>query len=241
MRELHALNVKLESEIRERSLIEQQLLQDKVYLQHLLSGHERDRQLIAYEIHDGVVQGLTAAIMHLETPPDQPVSRERIDSALRILRGSVAEARRVLKGLSPPLLEDIGLIAAIDGMLQEQISEQCEIRFEHDVQFDRLLPLLECAIFRVVQESIANIIRHSQATRAQIRLHETGDRLILSISDNGIGFKADQTSADGFGLKGIAARAKLFDVEAKIDSSPGAGTCVTIEFPRISAHHEFDA
>ncbi|WP_131282698.1 sensor histidine kinase [Blastopirellula marina] len=238
-RELQNLNAKLEAEIRERSLVEQQLLQDKVYLQYLLSGHERDRQLIAYEIHDGVVQGLTAAMMHLETAPGQ-IDQVRIDTALRILRGSVAEARRVMKGLSPPLLEDIGVIAAIEGMLEEQMPESCEIEFEHDVQFDRLLPLLECTIYRVVQESVANIMRHSQARHAKISLQEAGERLVLSVVDDGIGFDAVGAAASGFGLKGIAERAKLFDVEAKIDSRPGAGTRVTIDFPLIRANQDFD-
>ncbi|TWT34770.1 Signal transduction histidine-protein kinase/phosphatase DegS [Blastopirellula retiformator] len=238
-RELQNLNAKLEAEIRERSLVEQQLLQDKVYLQYLLSGHERDRQLIAYEIHDGIVQGLTAAMMHLEMAPGQ-IDQQRIDTALRILRGSVSEARRVMKGLSPPLLEDIGVIAAIEGMLEEQVPESCEIKFEHDVQFDRLLPLLECTIYRVVQESVANILRHSKAKHATIRLIEEGERLILTVEDDGVGFDAGNVPATGFGLKGIAERAKLFDVEAKIDSRPGAGTRLTIDFPRIRANQDFD-
>lgn len=238
-RELQNLNAKLEAEIRERSLVEQQLLQDKVYLQYLLSGHERDRQLIAYEIHDGVVQGLTAAIMHLEMAPGE-IDQERIDTALRILRGSVAEARRVMKGLSPPLLEDIGVIAAIEGMLEEQMPDHCEILFEHDVQFDRLLPLLECTIYRVVQESVANILRHSQATHAKIRLEEKESRLVLTVEDDGVGFDAAGAAATGFGLKGIAERAKLFDVEAKLETSPGAGTRLTIDFPLIRANQDFD-
>lgn len=238
-RELQNLNAKLEAEIRERSLVEQQLLQDKVYLQYLLSGHERDRQLIAYEIHDGIVQGLTAAIMHLEMAPGQ-IDQERIDTALRILRGSVSEARRVMKGLSPPLLEDIGVIAAIEGMLDEQMPDSCEIDFQHDVQFDRLLPLLECTIYRVVQESVANIMRHSQAKHARIRLDEMGDRLILTVEDDGIGFDPGRVAGSGFGLKGIAERAKLFDVEAKIESSPGAGTRLKIDFPLIRANQDFD-
>ncbi|MGY8769338.1 MAG: ATP-binding protein [Pirellulales bacterium] len=234
--QLKLVNSQLEAEVDERRVMHEQLIEDKVFLQYLLSGHERDRQLIAYEIHDGVVQGMTAALMFLESVKGKSlVEVEEADrKATDLIRNSIVESRRVMKGLSPPLLEDIGVIAALEGLAGEQSSDTCTIYFTHDVHFDRLLPLLECTIYRIVQEGITNIIRHSQASKAEVRILEKDHQLHLSIQDNGKGFDPLATNGEGFGIKGIQERAKLFDTEAKFQSTLNQGTTISVSFPTLA-------
>ena len=234
--QLKQVNQQLEAEVEERRVIHEQLIEDKVFLQYLLSGHERDRQLIAFEIHDGVVQGMTAALMFLESSRGKPLAQieETDQKAANLIRNSIIESRRVMKGLSPPLLEDIGVIAALDGLAGEQSTDACIIKFTHDVKFDRLLPLLECTIYRIVQEGITNIVRHSQASEAEVRLIEKDHQLHLTIQDNGTGFDPLAANGEGFGIKGIQERAKLFDMEAKFQSTPDQGTTISVSFPTLS-------
>jgi len=216
------------------------LASDLALLGDEIARLENDRRMIGFEIHDGVVQGIVASIMQLEamSPHLSEPHRERAARVIEMLRGSVAEARRIMQGLGPAHLEEAGLIAAIEELIVQQGPDRCPIRFRHDV-ISSLIPLpLQSAIFRIVQEGISNINRHSQASAAEISLIQSGEHLRLTLTDNGVGFRSEGESTVGFGLRGITERARLFGVRPNVTSAPDAGTTIEIDFPLIPSGPE---
>jgi two-component system sensor histidine kinase UhpB len=205
-------------------------------LRRLLDLQERERQWIAFEIHDGFVQQATAALMHLQgfrdlLQRDPEQAWKTIDAAVRSLSEAIAEARRLMAGLRPAVLEESGLVAAIDALARESGQGGPQIEFSHAVQFDRLAVPVETALFRIVQESLTNACRHSRSDRVRIQLDQVGDRVHLKIEDWGIGFDPENVDESRLGLRGIRERARGLGGRATIDSSPGEGTRVIVELP----------
>ncbi|HVX14035.1 MAG TPA: PAS domain S-box protein [Pirellulales bacterium] len=230
---LVTINTQLHQEIARRELSEAALRRDREFLQHLLSLSESDRQLVAYEIHDGLVQYVTASLMHLDSlvqllPPEVP--RQNLDVSRSLLRDALGEARRLISGLRPPILDEAGVVAAIDYMVREQ-ADDCQIEFTHDVRSARFPPLIESALFRVCQEALTNVRKHSGASRATIDLREENGVVRLAISDNGVGFDAGSVTGQTFGLQGMRERARLLGGHTVIDSAPAMGTRITVELP----------
>jgi len=225
------------TDITERKRVEGELRSEQRFMRQLIHAHERDRQLMAYEIHDGLVQYMSAALMHLEGLGDR---REKLSTkaagvlelAMHLLRRSVGEGRRIMSGLRPPILDEAGIVLAIAYLVAERANAgDLQVDFTHRVSFDRLEPLLEATIFRIVQEALTNAQRHSGASRAEVKLLERNGRILLEICDSGVGFEPAKTPKDGFGLEGIRKRASLLGGWAKIQSEPGNGTRVSIDLP----------
>jgi signal transduction histidine kinase len=213
-------------------------------LRKLLDLHERDRQLVAYEIHDGMAQEMAAAVMHFQafqhTATEMPEWKE-FERGLNLLREAVQEARRLISGLRPPVLDEFGVITAIEYLVNEFRSEVPDIRFVHHTKFGRLAAPLESAIFRVVQEALSNIRRHSGSRRAKIELFEHGQQVRLVVRDWGKGFDPAKVREGSFGLQGIQQRGRLLGGKASIESRPGQGTTVVVDFPLILDRSETDA
>lgn len=231
---LVAINLQLQEEIAQRQQVEAALRRDREFLQHLLSLSESDRKLVAYEIHDGLVQYVTASLMHLDSlvqllPPEVP--RENLDVSRSLLRQALAEARRLISGLRPPILDEAGVVAAIDYLVREQLDD-CQITFHHNVLSERFAPLLESAVFRICQEALTNVRRHSRASQATIDLVEDDETVRLSIRDNGAGFQSTAISGKTFGLQGIRERTRLLGGQANIESAVGAGTRINVVLPK---------
>jgi PAS domain S-box-containing protein len=224
-------------DITKQKLAEAELRSEQRFLQQLLDAHERDRQLLAYEIHDGLVQYLSAALLHLEGLGDQQAklsvkARATLELATHLMRRAVAEGRRVMSGLRPPILDEAGVVLAIAYLIAEQSAPgELQIDLTHRVSFERLEPLLEGTIFRIVQEALNNVKRHSRASRAEVKLCERDGRLQIEVRDWGVGFDPSQASQGHFGLEGIRKRAALMGGQAKIESSPGQGTRVVVDLP----------
>lgn len=227
----------ISTDITNRIRMEADLRAEQQFLTRLLRSHERDRQLLAYEIHDGLSQDLAGALLHLESilaarPPDRTRERASFELALELLRSSVAESRRLLSGLRPPVLDEAGLVSAIRYLIAEhEESSAIEIEFEADVQFERLSPLLEGTLFRIVQESLTNVRRHSQAKRARVTLSQRDNRVTITVQDWGVGFDVSGASVGRLGLEGIRKRASIVGGQAEIVSRPGEGATVKVEFP----------
>ncbi|MGW8256653.1 MAG: sensor histidine kinase [Thermoguttaceae bacterium] len=220
----------------EHAQVEEKGLEDPAMLHHLMMLHERDRELIAYEIHDGMIQDVTAAQMSLSTLLDHdemlsPESRGKILQASSLISKAVDEARRLIAGLRLPILEERGLFSAISMLIEEVQGDQLKIEFIPQVSFERLDPQVESTIYRIVQQALNNIKRHSQAEKAQIRFTQQGDWLHLEIEDWGIGFALTSVGDDRFGLQGIRQRARLMRGRAVIDSAPGKGTRIIVDLP----------
>ncbi|MHC4398567.1 MAG: PAS domain-containing sensor histidine kinase [Planctomycetota bacterium] len=224
----------------ERALQEKDraLTKEHVHLRRLLDIHERDRQVLAYELHDGFIPPLTAAAMQCEASGsgaksgDSPDAAECCQRAVHLLRQSIDEARRLMSGLRPAALDQFGVVRAIEGfVLETDRSGETEIDLQCDVTFDRLARPLELALFRVVQEGVTNALRHSRSDRVVVRLHETGDRVCVEVRDWGKGFDLEETAQKGFGLEGVKERARLFGGSCEIESRPGGGTRLRVQLP----------
>ncbi len=215
---------------------EEALEKERRHLRLLLEMHEHDRQLVAYEIHDGFVQSLVGARMLLDMPSRHvhPHMRERFEKAVRLIERSVQEARRLISGQRPLILDERGLMAAIEHLVCERRKPgNAEIVYQDEVFFDRLVAPLETAIFRVVQEGLTNAERHSRSARIQLRVIQSDGRLRVEIRDWGVGFDPAGVGSGCFGLEGIRQRARLFGGTARIDSAVGAGTTIAVEFPLV--------
>lgn len=216
---------------------------EQLRMRQMLSAHERYTRLIAYEIHDGLVQDVTGALMHLEAirqkqPPAAGSIADEFDLCLRLLRDSIDEARRLISGLRPPIIDEQGLVASLQYLVSEQLARSdIDIQFTCDVQFEKLEALLETTLFRVAQEALTNVRRHSHAKRAVVRLTQHGDRVQLEVRDWGIGFDPARVADHRFGIYGITERVRILRGEACIESAPGEGTRVFVDLPIAHAAH----
>lgn len=227
----------ISTDITERKQAEERLRAEQKFLQELIREHERDRQLMAYEIHDGLVQYMSGALLHLEGLGGESAklsskARDSLELAIHLIRRSIAEGRRVMSGLRPPILDEEGVVPAISYLVAEHAAPgELVIGFSHRVSFDRLDPLLEGTIFRIVQEALTNVRRHSRAKRAEVKLVQSDGNVRIEVRDWGVGFNPKQVSDEHFGLKGIRKRADLLGGQAQIISAPGENTRVIVDLP----------
>ena len=235
--ELAEANARQKEDIAKRHKVEESLRAERRLLKRLLDLNARDRQLIAYEIHDGIVQDMTGALMFLEAASyemseESERARENVLGCIKLLRESLDEARRLIDGLRPPVLDEAGLVAAVENLVAE-IAINANIAVELDVQvtFDRIAPTLEMAAYRIVQEGLNNVRQHSGSKKARVRLKQKDGRIEVSIRDWGAGFDPASVGKKRYGLVGVRERARLLGGTADIESVIGKGTRVTVELP----------
>jgi len=213
---------------------EQALTRERSVLAQLLEIQERERQLVSYDIHDGLAQYLAGAIMHVqacEASIGDGVGGRELHEAMRLLRAAVDESRRLIGGLRPPALDELGIVDAIESLVGDARTEVPEVRFDHDLPGPRLPPTIETAIFRIVQESLSNVRKHADARTAQVALSRDDGVVVVRVVDDGRGFDPRAVPGGRFGLEGIRQRARLFDAEPRIESAPGRGTVVEVRLP----------
>ena len=200
----------------------------------LLDLIEDERHRIARELHDGIGQNLLLLKMDLMHNYKQFISQHVNESifqeTLDLLHNTISEIKNILYGLKPPILEEIGLSLALASMISK-VSEESPIRGNLNVMGlnYRLDKRLELSVYRIIQEAINNIIKHSQADTFFVELANNEYQLKIVISDNGIGISGDNHI--GFGLLNIKERVNSFNGSYKIDSEINKGTCIKIEIP----------
>lgn len=215
----------------EKIAVEQRLLRKLIDLQ------ERERTLVSHEIHDGVVQDIVAAKMFLNVLSVGMKAHdcEGLKETTKIeefLTHAIAEARRLIRELRPLIIEEKGIVHSIDHLIvQKRETTDMRIEFEHNIHFNRIHPMLESNVYRIVQEGIRNASRHSQAKKITVSLVQDGDNIVIGVVDDGIGFDPKHISEDRFGVRGIRERARLFGGHANIESAPGEGTKIRVELP----------
>ena len=199
-------------------------------------AEEEQRRRIAREIHDEMGQRLTA--LHLELHllrrrSSDAASIERIDSMDRLIHDTAETVRRVASDLRPSVLDDFGLSAAIEN---ELVQLQRRTGIEYDLSFPDLDPPLDrnakTALFRMVQEMLTNVVRHSGATSLAVSMSVADDGIELRVHDNGRGITAAEVASErSLGLVGIRERAHALGGHVEFEGRPGAGTRVTVRLP----------
>ena len=221
----------LERAIAEKDRAEEALRREQQLLKHLL-----DRQMLAYEIHDGPVQYVTGVVMRLDTIREHvdtdPELRGKLEHACELLRQCLLESRRLIAGLRPPVLDELGIVPALEMLITEVSSQsQVNVQFEHQAGLPRLAKSLETVLYRIVQEALTNVERHSQSKTAAVRLTHDDGEVFLEIQDWGKGFDAEIPAHGRFGVQGIRERARLLGGRAQIESRRGEGTTVRVALP----------
>jgi PAS domain S-box-containing protein len=230
--QLQTLNSELETRSHERQALVQQLL----------SAQEEERRTVAYEIHDGPAQQLAAAQMFLEAFAfDQNIdmeadSADHLQRAKSYLDTGLTETRRIMSGLRPALLDDLGLADALHQLLNE-LASRAEIQLELDSSklVNHLAPSVEITLYRIAQEAATNALKHSGSDRLRVDLQSDGSVAQLRVADYGRGFdpNAIEGPRDGhrYGLVGMRERVALLQGQFEIDSAPGQGTVITVTIP----------
>ncbi|MDP3596492.1 MAG: sensor histidine kinase [Nitrospirota bacterium] len=206
----------------------------------LMQVQERERRQLAHDLHDEIGQAVTAIKMNLQTMQrvaDTSAVQERLDDSLGMLDKILQRVRDLSLDLRPSLLDDLGLAPAVRWYVERQAQRAglvAEVEAEHVPQ--GLEPDLAVACFRIVQESITNILRHAKATTIHVDLRQTDQWLDLCVRDDGIGFSSRESSAraanrPSIGLLGMQERAQALGGTISIESLPGQGTEVHVRIP----------
>lgn len=229
-------NARLYEELVEKERLRGELL-DKV-----ISAQEDERRRIARELHDDTCQSLAALGISLEGVEENlPESAETVRFELEHLkeqvRATLAGVRTLALNLRPSVLDDLGLIMAIDWLCKEQMAKRgLEVELDVENTGPQLPPPVETVLFRITQEALNNVLKHSGASRATVRLRVRDGRVVLEVEDDGLGFDAERVlRARGprytLGLHGMIERATLSGGILRVMSSPGHGTRIRAELP----------
>lgn len=201
----------------------------------LIASQERDRQRIASDLHDSTGQVVNLISHHalngLGEPDNYDLVTERFAKIAALAGDAIQELRQVAYHLRPPELDRLGLTRALEALI-ERFNSSSAIEFTCDVaQIDAAFDEDgKVHLYRIVQESLNNIMHHSQATKAHLSIRREPETVRLEIQDNGCGFAAHEQRL-GLGLPGITERARLLGGQSDIRSTPGQGTHITIIIP----------
>lgn len=209
------------------------------FLTDLFAQIESDRRKTAYELHDGVGQVLTLLISGLRSATSCRANTEcsgRVDEFQRLAENALAEVRRVSMGLRPSLLDDLGLVPALERLVEDvRCHHNVDISLETDTVSDiGLAEPVATAVFRIVQEALTNVIKHSQARKAGVVIRKANESILIEVTDDGIGIEPASLRASPqghLGVRGMSERATLLGGEFSLDSAPGKGTCITVKIP----------
>lgn len=206
----------------------------RTYVQEVTRAQERERARIARDLHDVVAQDLVVVKRQLDeiALPEEPDGDGRIRDARELAATSLQRLRRFSRDLRPTILDDLGLVPALQWLIDEFPSAtEAETRFEHTNGIPRLDAEIELALFRVTQEALRNATRHGEADHVTVRLAHRGNGIELTIEDDGRGFdvpdRLDALTRQGsLGLLGMRERIELVGGEFVVTSDPGHGTRV---------------
>jgi signal transduction histidine kinase len=227
-----------------RIRVYQRSMQD--YIAAIMHGQEAERARLSRELHDETVQDLIATVQRLQLA-QRALERDDPQAALEMLRktrglcdGTLQELRRLIRALRPIYLEDLGLLPAIEMMVQELRNSGLRVETVFRGQPRRLSLEVELAAYRVAQEALANAAQHANAQQITLTADFSEQEMVLSVEDDGVGFVPPgtpdiMTQMGHFGLVGMQERVLLVGGSLEIDSGVGQGTRVTARFPLATA------
>lgn len=206
---------------------------------HILSvidGQELERQRLSRELHDGIGQSMVAIKMKLESLSyiPEPEIKPQLDVIKKQFDLIVDEIRRITTDLMPPVLEEFGLVIALFNLCEDTGKHSSvRFRFEHKVKTENWNKKIQTYLYRIVQEALNNILKHSGADQAYVKLLDDHDTIYLSIQDNGRGFRLQESgSQGGHGLHNIRERVRLLGGTIDLKSASGKGTLIQIKVPK---------
>ncbi len=236
-------------DITERKLFEDELKKSKEQLSnfatHIQNIREEEKLDIAREIHDSLGQFLVALkidigllkrkISHKEEKLHSDEILYDVEKILLSVNDSIKSSRRIINGLRPELLEQLGFEGAVKDFLHEsEVRNHFKCEFKCEIKNYKLAYNQELALFRIVQEALNNIVKYANATLVNIHLTENNDMLVLEVIDNGIGFDVEKKGRpDSYGLMGMRERAVLLDADLFVISEIGKGTKIKVEIPFV--------
>ncbi len=210
---------------------------------HLLATRENERLTIAREIHDGPIQTIVSTMFHVQNIKEQvadQVGKAELDQIGTSLKSAVQELRQLINELRPPTLVRFGLVKAIERLIADtqEKSPGLELTFRLSNVLGTLTEVNSLGLYRICQEALNNILRHSKATQAGIYLSTEENQIILRIKDNGTGFStaidlSKLTEENHFGMAGMKERAEALGGDLTVTSTPGAGTSIEVKIPYI--------
>jgi signal transduction histidine kinase len=204
-------------------------------LRRVVDGQELERRRLARELHDETGQALTSILLGLKA-----VEEAKDDATLGAAAGNLRElvvatlqdVRRLAVELRPKALDDFGLVPALERLV-ETFSERTgiDVQLESQLGDERLPEEMETTLYRLVQESLTNVVKHAHARTVSILIVRRTDRVTAIVEDDGRGFDPAEARADGLGLVGMRERAALVGGKLTVEAAAGAGTTIAVEVP----------
>ncbi|HTX45287.1 MAG TPA: GAF domain-containing sensor histidine kinase, partial [Solirubrobacteraceae bacterium] len=204
-----------------------------------LTATEAERARWARELHDQTLQALANLSLVLGTAQrteDISDSKATVANAVELIQTEITNLRGLISDLRPAALDSLGLEPALVGLVERLNGTALNVELVVDLAYergrapDRLMPELETAVYRIVQESLTNASKYAGECRVVVEVIEDERTIRIAVRDDGRGFDTG-ASRDGFGLLGIRERVELFNGTLEIDSAPGSGTTITVDFP----------
>ena len=213
----------------------------RILSNQLLSAEEKERKRIARELHDGIGQALSAIKFSVENSLRQLRNEadhselKSLEAVIPLTQKTIEEVRRIVKDLRPSILDDLGILATITWICREFQNVYADIRIkrEIDIQEGDIPSPLKTVIYRILQEVLNNVAKHSRADLVQLALKKSDSGIELKIQDNGVGFDLAKTislkpSQRGFGLASMRERAELSGAAFDLVSTVGQGTIIRV-------------
>jgi signal transduction histidine kinase/ligand-binding sensor domain-containing protein len=228
------------------SQLQKQQRAQEAFSRQLIESQESERKRIAAELHDSIGQNLLViknrAMMALNAVADPERSKKQLDEISSTASESINEVREIAYDLHPYQLDRLGLTKAIEEMLK-RVSDASGIHISQSIEpVDGIFSKeLEINLFRIVQEGVNNIVKHSRATNASVTVHKHLPMVHINIWDNGSGFATEipvDTAASGFGLKGMRERVRILGGRFTINSSTSEGATITVILPAENQKHD---
>lgn len=197
---------------------------------YALAAQEEERQRIARELHDEIGQSLTVVLLSLKRAVDRAPAdlRDELHTVQETVRGSLDEVRQVARRLRPGVLEDLGLRSALNSLGSDvRDGSRIPVTLTMDDDLPELSGEVELVLYRIAQEGLTNVARHSRATEVAMSLTARDGAVILNVQDDGDG----GATTEGAGIRGMRERALLIGGQLRIDSPPGRGTHLTLTIP----------
>ena len=214
----------------------------KERLETILSTEDNERSRISREIHDGLQQTLTITALNLEFAKKEEDklserAKTKLNTAWEYLQKSIAESRSVAHSLMPKAIVDFGIVSACKSLIMQYDNsiEHIVFRFDENFGEERISDKnVEVTLYRILQESLNNVIKYAKATEVNVQLKSYDDVILLTIEDNGVGFDMEtvRKKGTGFGLKSMQNRIDAISGHLEVDSAPGRGTVVIVEISK---------